>query len=79
MIAKLHAIKGQLRSKMHDPIPEVGKWLKRVVDGYYRYHSVPGNLRRMRLFRNRLCRLWLQSTPQTDMGETGSAVRPVAA
>ena len=61
MRAKLHAIKRQLSLKMHDPIPEVGRWLKRVVDGYYRYHSVPGNLRRMRLFRNRLCRLWLQT------------------
>ncbi len=60
MTAKLQAVKRQLSLQMHDPIPDVGKWLKRVVTGYYRYHAVPGNLRRMRLFRNRLCRLWLK-------------------
>ncbi len=26
------------------PVGAVGAWLKRVVDGYYRYHAVPGNL-----------------------------------
>ena len=29
---------------MHEPAADVGAWLKRVVDGYYRYHAVPGNL-----------------------------------
>ena len=29
---------------MHEPVADVGAWLKRVVDGYYRYHAVPGNL-----------------------------------
>jgi len=42
MRAKLHAIKQELRRKMHEPVAEVGAWLKRVVDGYYRYHAVPG-------------------------------------
>ncbi len=32
-----------LRRKMHEPVGAVGAWLKRVVDGYYRYHAVPGN------------------------------------
>jgi len=26
---------------MHEPVSVVGKWLKRVVEGYYRYHAVP--------------------------------------
>jgi group II intron reverse transcriptase/maturase len=42
MRAKLHAIKQELRRKMHEPVAHVGAWLKRVVDGYYRYHAVPG-------------------------------------
>ena len=37
-------IKQELRRKMHEPVAHVGQWLKRVVDGYYRYHAVPGNL-----------------------------------
>jgi group II intron reverse transcriptase/maturase len=36
MRAKLHAIKQELRRKMHEPVAVVGAWLKRVVDGYYR-------------------------------------------
>ena len=36
---------------MHEPVAEVGAWLKRVVDGYYRYHAVPGNLAVLGRFR----------------------------
>jgi len=58
MRAKLHAIRQELRRKMHEPVAEVGAWLKRVVDGYYRYHAVPGNLAVLGRFRERLCRYW---------------------
>src|SRR5882672_9833030 len=58
MRAKLHAIKQELRRKMHEPVAQVGAWLKRVVDGYYRYHAVPGNLAVLGRFRERLCRYW---------------------
>jgi RNA-directed DNA polymerase len=56
--AKLLAIKQELRRKMHEPIVLVGAWLKRVVEGYYRYHAVPGNLAVLGRFRERLCRYW---------------------
>jgi hypothetical protein len=56
MRAKLHAIKKELRRKMHEPVADVGAWLKRVVDGYYRYHAVPGNLAVLGRFRERVCR-----------------------
>src|ERR1700722_6623780 len=58
MRAKLHAIKQELRRKMHEPVADVGAWLKRVVVGYYRYHAVPGNLAVLGRFRARLCRYW---------------------
>ena len=58
MRAKLHAIKQELRRKMHEPVAVVGAWLKRVADGYYRYHAVPGNLAVLGRFRERLCRYW---------------------
>jgi RNA-directed DNA polymerase len=36
----------------------VGLWLKRVVEGYYRYHAVPGNTVTLGRLRDRLCNLW---------------------
>ena len=43
MQAKLQAVKTELRRRMHEPIPEVGTWLKAVVGGHIRYYGVPGN------------------------------------
>ena len=60
MRAKLQGIKQELRRKMHEPVGVVGGWLKRVVEGYYRYHAVPGNIVVLGRFRERLCRLWRQ-------------------
>jgi len=58
MVAKLRAIKVELRRRMHEPTASVGEWLKKVVMGYYRYHAVPGNLDRLRVFGQRIRRLW---------------------
>ena len=58
MRTTLQAIKAKLRQRMHEPVNQVGAWLKRVVSGYYRYHAVPGNLGALSDFRNRLCNLW---------------------
>jgi RNA-directed DNA polymerase len=58
MVAKLRAIKAELRYRMHEPIASVGEWLHKVVMGYYRYHAVPGNLDGSRVFGQRLRRLW---------------------
>src|SRR5271168_2643484 len=58
MVAKLHAIKAELRCRMHQPVADVGAWLRKVVNGYYRYHAVPGNIDRLSVFGQRLRRLW---------------------
>jgi len=58
MVAKLHAIKAELRLRMHEPVADVGAWLRKVVNGYYRYHAVPGNIVRLSVFGQRLRRLW---------------------
>jgi len=58
MVAKLHAIKAELRLRMHKPAAEVGAWLRKVVTGYYQYHAVPGNIDRLSVFGQRLRRLW---------------------
>ena len=55
---KLRELKQQLRQRRHAPIAHTGKWLRSVVQGYFNYHAVPGNLDRLRIFRDRLTRLW---------------------
>ena len=58
MAAKLKEIKQQLRTRMHDQTAQTGEWLQSVVQGYFNYHAVPGNLSRLCIFRNRVIRLW---------------------
>jgi group II intron reverse transcriptase/maturase len=58
MRGRLQQIKQQLRKRMHDPVPHTGEWLKSVVQGYFNYHAVPGNMDSLRVFRARVTRLW---------------------
>ena len=58
MVAKLKAIKAELQRRMHDRTSQVGVWLRKVVTGYYQYHAVPGNIDQLRLFKQRVNRLW---------------------
>ena len=58
MTSKLHAVKAELRKRMHDPIPEQGKWLRAVVTGYSNYHAVPGNWRAVGAFKTQVARIW---------------------
>ena len=58
MRATLKAIREQLRRKMHQEVPGVGKWLGRVVQGYFNYFAVPGNAYRLISFRSEVCRAW---------------------
>ncbi len=54
----LKAIRDELRKKMHEPVSAVGKWLGRVVRGYFNYHAVPGNLYRLGKMRQEICGMW---------------------
>ena len=56
--AKLAVLKRELRARMHRPIPEVGKWLRVVVLGHFRYYGLPGNSRKMGSFVYHITRLW---------------------
>jgi len=58
MRATLTAIRATLLRRRHEPVPEVGKWLNRVVQGYFNYHGVPSNLGRLEGFRSEVCRAW---------------------
>ena len=61
MRARLKAIRQALTRRMHAPIPEVGSWLRRVVQGYFNYHAVPGNVDRLDAFRKDVSRAWLHA------------------
>jgi RNA-directed DNA polymerase len=58
MRATLKAIRETLRKRMHHSVPEVGRWLGRVVQGYFNYFSVPGNTHRLSSFRLEVSRAW---------------------
>ena len=58
MRARLREIKEELRRRMHQPIPVQGKWLGQVVRGYFAYHAVPTNERKMSAFRHYVMKLW---------------------
>jgi RNA-directed DNA polymerase len=58
MKAQLRKIKEGLRRGMHQPIPVQGKWLRRIVRGYFNYHAVPTNARALDVFRHRVTDLW---------------------
>ena len=55
---KLNEVKAELQRRMHEPIPEVGKWLQAVVRGHIRYYGVPQNNNALWIFRFQVGRLW---------------------
>ena len=61
MRAKLAALKVELRRRLHDPVPEVGKWLKTVLAGHFRYYGVPTNYASLDTVRYLVTRLWFRT------------------
>ncbi len=59
--AKLSEVKTALRRRMHDSVPEVGRWLSAVVGGHIRYYGVPMNSAALRLFRFQVGHLWYRA------------------
>jgi RNA-directed DNA polymerase len=59
--AKLNAVKAEMQRRMHEPIPEQGKWLQAVVRGHIRYYGVPMNQSALAIFRFRVGWLWHRS------------------
>ena len=55
---KLNEVKAELKRRMHEPIPEQGKWLQAVVGGHIRYYGVPMNQPALHVFRFQVGRLW---------------------
>ena len=59
--AKLKELKEELRRRWHEPVAEVGKWLKSVVRGYFNYHAVPGNMDSLNSFRAQVIWRWYRA------------------
>jgi RNA-directed DNA polymerase len=58
MRAKLKQIYQELRRRRHLPIPVVGEWLNRVMQGWYQYYAVPYTIADMASFRHEVKWLW---------------------
>ncbi len=56
--AKLKAVKAELRRRMHDPIIEMGAYVRSVILGHMRYYAVPMNAVSVSDFRMAVGRLW---------------------
>ena len=61
MRATLRRVKDELRRRMHQPIPEQGRWLRQVTTGFFAYHAVPTNSRALAAFRHHIAVLWKRS------------------
>ena len=59
--AKLSELKEELRRRWHEPVAEVGKWLRSVVQGYFNYHAVPGNMDSLHSFRAQVIWRWFRA------------------
>ena len=56
--AKLRGIKAELRRRMHEPVPEMGAYVRAVLLGHMRYYAVPMNAVSVSHFRMALGRIW---------------------
>jgi len=56
--ATLRSIKERIRRRMHDPIPDIGRWLQSIVRGYFAYHAIPTNYSSLSAFRHHLIAIW---------------------
>jgi len=56
--AKLREIKAELRRRMHEPVPEMGAYVRAVLLGHMHYYAVPMNAVSVSNFRMALGRIW---------------------
>ena len=66
--AKLRAVKAELRSRMRDPIPMVGAYLRSVVLGHVHHYGVPVNGPAIGAFRLADGRLWWRVLRRRSQG-----------
>ena len=70
MHAKLKMITQELHQRMHQLVPALGKWLARVVKGYFNYHAVPTNYRALVTFREEIKHRWYKALRRRSQRHT---------
>jgi group II intron reverse transcriptase/maturase len=58
-VAKLKALKTELRKRINTHVKLVGQWLHSVLTGYFNYFAIPDNLSTMARFRSLVGRAWM--------------------
>jgi hypothetical protein len=66
--AKLKAVKAELKAGLHDPIPEVGRYLRAVVLGHVHYYGVPRNGPALAAFRRTVGLVWWRVLRRRSQG-----------
>jgi group II intron reverse transcriptase/maturase len=59
--AKVKEVKKEILRRRHEPVPELGKWLRSVVQGHLNYYAVPGNKQSTDAFRSEIMRGWFRA------------------
>jgi len=59
--AKLKEVKTALMRTRHQSVGETGVWLRAVVQGYFNYHAIPGNMECLEAFRTQIIRAWYRA------------------
>lgn len=77
MRAAIGRVKDALWKRMHQPIPEQGRWLRQVTTGYFAYHAVPTNFRALAAFRHHVSSLWRRTLLRRSQTARMSWVRMV--
>lgn len=57
----LASLREHLARRMHRPVGETGRWLRRVLQGWLNYHAVPGNMARLNQLLTEVKKHWLQT------------------
>jgi RNA-directed DNA polymerase len=80
MQAKVQEIKTELRLRMHNPVPEIGRWLGSVIRGHLNYYAVPRNSKSIHAFYQQVLGRWRRVlTRRSQMGKaTWKRVRRLA-
>ncbi|BCR05054.1 group II intron reverse transcriptase/maturase [Desulfuromonas versatilis] len=58
---KIKKVRQTLQRHRHKPIPELGRWLRSVVQGHFNYYAVPGNREACDAFRTQIGFAWLRA------------------
>jgi group II intron reverse transcriptase/maturase len=59
--AKVKETRRTLHRRRHLSVPEQGAWVRRVVQGYFNYHAIPGTVAALDAFRTQVVRAWLHA------------------